>query len=180
MKHVVAMALLAAGAAQAGMIGDPVTASILINGNKVGSWDGVSSNVVGPGIEFALVDNFLGFDAVLTLDIGASTFTLKEATSNLGGPFDIAFDSIQFTDLNQTFTGVSLEAGNTWPGGTFTGSSVTANSITIFMDEPVIVGGDNWTATWDVSFASATAPEPGSIPLFAIGIGALIAWRKRQ
>ncbi len=61
MKHAVVLLLVAAGAAQAGMIGDPVTASILINGNKVGSFDGVNSNVVGPGIEFALVDNFLGF-----------------------------------------------------------------------------------------------------------------------
>ncbi len=152
------------------MITDPVSSSLSLAGG--GSWTSGGSAIVGPGVEFTRTDPSNGFTVTLGLDIADTKFTLTDFDPATSGSFNLGLDSFQFTDLNQTFAGISLEGGNTWPANTFTGSTVTAHTIQIAMDEPIIHSGNSWSATWDVTFANPT-PEPGSIALFGTGLAAL-------
>ena len=160
-------ALLLAGSAQAGMIGAPVTS--ILHTMFAGSWPSSSSATVGPGVEFTRLVNGGGGDIdTLTLDIANTSFTF---TFQDAGPdaFNQGLNGFEFTDLNQTFTGISLEPGNTFPAGTVASSSVTPNNSHIFMNNQIIPGGTTWTATWDVTFA-AQAPEPGTLPLTCLAL----------
>lgn len=170
MKSIFAIALFTAGASYAGMITDPVSSSLTLSGG--GSWTSGSSAIVGPGVEFSQVTSLGGFNLTLSLDIADSKFTLTDVDPATNGGLNLGLDAFQFTDLNQNFAGITLEGGNTWPANTFTGSSVTAHTIQITMNEKTIQSGNSWSATWDVTFANPT-PEPGSIALFATGLAAL-------
>jgi hypothetical protein len=164
--------LLVAASAQAGMIGDPVTS--ILHTAFAGSWSSGGSATVGPGIEFTRSDSSgVGFSALLTLDIAATSFTLTDFNPATSGSFNLGIDGFEFTDLNQTFAGVSLVPGNTFPNGTFTSTSVSPNTIHISMNEPVIPGGQTWSATWNVSFGSTPTPEPSTLGPLGLSLAAL-------
>ena len=164
--------LVSAGCSRAGMLGDPVTSTL--HTVAAGSWTSGSTATVGPGVEFT---ETFGFPAVLTLDIADSSFTLMFTFAGPGDMFNLGLLGFEFTDLNQTFSGVSLVPGNTFPPGSITGQSVTAHNIHVVMNEPIIPAGTTWTATWNVTSASA-APEPGTLVLSGLGALALAAPRK--
>ena len=179
MKYaVVCTMLLLAASAQAGMLGDPVT-SILHTASN-GSWPSGSATV-GPGIEFSrmvVLDPINGLS--ITLDITDTSFSFNFDDTGTTS-FSFGLDGFEFTDLNQNFAGIALEPGNKFPAGILNGSSVTPNTIHIFMNEGTIFGGAAWNATWDVTFASQV-PEPGTLPLTCVALLSLtlLAWRKRS
>ncbi|MDP8980216.1 MAG: PEP-CTERM sorting domain-containing protein [Acidobacteriota bacterium] len=149
------------------MIGDPVTSTLHISS---GGWDGSGAAIVGPGIEFSRT---FGSFAHLTLDIAASSFTLTYIKDQPSNGFNAGLDGFEFTDLIQTFAGVSLVPGNTFPNGTFTSTSVSANNIHIFMNQPIIPDGATWMATWTVNSSSSATPEPGTFALLFLGLATL-------
>jgi hypothetical protein len=170
---IVSAMLLAAASAEAGMIGDPV--SSILHTAFAGSWSSGAATV-GPGIEFSKVPMSL---ILLTLDIADTSFTLTYTDNQTFGLFNEGIDGFEFTDLNQTFAGVSLVPGNTFPNGTFTSTSVSPNTIHIFMNEPIIPGGQTWSATWNVSFGSTPTPEPSTLGPLGLGL-ATLALRPRR
>jgi hypothetical protein len=181
MRYVVVVSamLLVAASARAGMIGDPV--SSILHTAFAGSWSSGGSATVGPGIEFTRSDSSGGgFFALVTLDIAATSFTLTDFNPATSGSFNLGLDGFEFTDLNQTFAGISLVPGNTFPNGTFTSTSVSPHTIHIFMNEPIISGGQSWSATWDVSFGSTPTPEPNTLGPLGLGLAALALHLRRS
>src|SRR5258708_3090815 len=169
--------LLVVASARAGMLGDPVTG--ILHTAFAGSWSSGGSATVGPGIEFTRSDSVGGgVFALLTFDITATAFTLTDFNPATSGSFNLGLDGFEFTDLNQTFAGVSLVPGNTFPNGTFTSTLVGPNTIHIFMNEPIISGGQTWSATCNVSFGSTPTPEPGALGLLGLGLAALALQRR--
>lgn len=165
------------------MIGDSISGILHLAGG--GGWSSGNSATVNGGIEFTRTDSVdVGF-ATLTLNLSDTSFTLTFVNTGQGtvpnpsALFNAGLDGFEFTDPSQTFAGIVLQGGNTFPGGTFTSNSVTANNIHIFMNEPIIPGnGTTWTATWDVTFDGAAVPEPATFVLLAAGLAA-IATRRR-
>jgi hypothetical protein len=159
--------LVATSSASAGMLTDPVTS--ILHTAADGSWSNGNSAVIGPGVEFNKLANA---NDLLTLDIASASFTLTYVNTATFGVFNEGIDGFEFTDLNQNFTGISLVAGNTFPAGTFAGSSVSGSNIHIFMNEPQIGSGQTFSATWNVAFGSNPTPEPRTFVLLGAGLAA--------
>jgi hypothetical protein len=141
---------------QGGMTGDPITG--ILHTFAAGTWQD-STGVVGTGAEFSSTYHAGGATAILTLDIGDSSFTLKYVNNIVpkpenDGSFNLGLDGFEFTDLQQHFASVSF-TGSTggFPNNSITDVSVTDHTIHISMDEPIIPGSTTWTATWKVNFA---------------------------
>jgi hypothetical protein len=173
--------------AYGGLIGDPVTS--ILHTMAAGSWSN-SDAVVGPGVEFIQTYNPScgGPCQTISLDIDDSSFTLRFVNNfegrdnNPSGTFNLGLEGFEFTDLNQTFTGITF-AGSTggFPVASITGTSVTENTIRIFMDNPLIPGqGTEWTATWNIEAAEVAIPEPGAGILVGLGVLALLATTLRR
>lgn len=179
---------LATFPAHGSLIGDTVSSTL--HTAAAGSWTNATA-VVGAGIEFSQTYNSCnaGPCETISLDIGATTFTLRfqndfpGSANNTEGSFNLGLLGFEFTDVNQIFTNV-IFAGSTggFPVNSITNTTVTANTIHIFLNSPIIPGkGTVWTATWnfDATAAAVDLPEPASIALTALGAAALFLRRRR-
>jgi len=165
--------------AQAGMLGDPVTS--ILHTFAAGSWTGgpgPENAVVGAGIEFDRLFNFENGTLDLNLNISDTSFTLtfiNNLTPTVNNPtasFNLGLDGFEFTDLNQTFSSI-VPVSNNFPAGSVTGTSVSAHTIQIFMNEPVIPGSATWVATWNVNAAATGVPEPATVSMAGLALVAL-------
>jgi hypothetical protein len=169
------------------MIGDTVDS--ILHTAFAGSWFTSPTAVVGAGVEFDRLMTFADGTVDIALDISDTSFTLiytnalTGTTNNPAGDFNLGLDGFEFTDLAQNFTGIVF-AGSTggFPVASITGSIVTPTNIQIARNEPIISGGEAWTATWDVEFgAVASAPEPATIFLAGLALAPLaLRYRRNQ
>lgn len=158
------LALGISGAANAGLVGDTVSADLLHNGSSYGA--GFTS-VVGAGPEGAIFGNqqinFSDFGVTVTslgtfcgMSCAGETIELKLTSLDLGGITGVSFSS--------TLNGVSMA---------FTSDSVTFS----WLDQALSPNQPYLTARFQTG---GTVPEPGSLLLMGIaGLGLAMA-RKRK
>lgn len=171
--------------ANASLIG--VSVDSILNTQYSGSWT-QSTATVSSEIEFT--QSYNGGLEGISLDVGASSFTFnffndyQGSENNPSGIFNLGLLGFQLTNLNDSegaITNIVLSS-STFPDGTFTNTSFTANSFAWETVSLLIPGkGTNWTATWDITNNSTTVPEPASLLLLSMGLSALgLAAYKRK
>jgi len=166
-----------APAAQAGLIG--TTVGSVLTTQATGGWDGSSTALVGPGVEFSR--NFSSGLWLLSLDVADTSFTLHYVNNipDTGqGAANAGLLSVNLTGLSGV-TNVLLANSNFGSGLGVV--NFTANSITVPITSLIPPGGTDWSATWNITFAPAAGvPEPSSLFLsFFTGLG-LCLWRLRS
>ena len=171
---VVAMLAFAAMPASASLIGVSINGTL--DTQFAGSWTSGAA-IVGPGVEFSRTYNS-GLEG-LTMDVDASSFTFtfyndyQGAANNPNGYFNLGLLGFHLTNLNDpagAITNVVLSS-STFPAGTFSNTSFTANSFAWITPGVVIPGnGTVWTATWDVTTAQPV-PEPATLLLLGSSLG---------
>lgn len=184
MKHrifhtTLALALLAASSAHAGLIGEQVTGRISFGGGGTNYFDPANGyvpagflNVAGATVTIADPAQEFGFEDSANRDI--ADFTDSQLVIS-----DEVFSSaaswlMTFTSVNAgLFQGLSLVTDNFTPGLTY---SLSGDTITIQWAGTNSEG--NFQAVFDVRTASV--PEPGALSLLGAGLVALGFCRRRK
>lgn len=193
-----AAGLLAAGSAQASLIGSSVTGSLSVN---AGGWGVISQQfaspaTVGAGTEFTGQWRFAPAGIVqqvwdITVDIGATSLTVS-AYENTGGSNNLyAYSSKLFgialggLDLGSDIAGLSLVSGSsTWAQYDVFKATTSANGIAIdwfnldFGTGNSLPNGGSWT--WEIQrTVGQSVPEPASAGLVLVALlGAAAAGRR--
>ena len=182
-------ALMAAGSAQAGMVGDSVTAELVDFAGAGGvSTPFAASAVVGAGPEFTGVWNYTPLNQVwqVVLDIDDSGFTISFTDVGGGNNHDLS-----------GFTFLGLRLGDLDPGGTIAGVTVLGSDGAAV--QSIGLSDHGITVQWngfqfrDAAGAATTSgssrfgiqatavPEPGTTALLLAGLaGVVLATRRRR
>lgn len=174
-----ALGLMSAVPAMAGLIGSPVELNTSATGTvtitaagSAGSADG--STTVGSGVEFSYcigpnINNCVSSGLLGSIDLSDSAVSFNFGGSTFGSTGTFV---LELSGFDTTITGVSLVSG-TLATGSFVFTSSDADSMTF----TGTASGDGFgalggtTITFDVNTAST--PEPSSILLSVLGVLAL-------
>jgi len=161
-------ALLCAPAHSATLIGDTVGCSFTGGAFTCSP----SSAVVDGNAEFTIGGDF---GPVLSVDVGASSFTI---TALLDFPFGSDTFTLSSLDLGSPITGVLLSINGIISGLSSSNVSFGANFVTIFF--PDTQWSDRSSAT--IELQTSPVPIPAAFPLLAAGLGAMgfMGWRRKR
>ena len=194
------LSIFAANAVHATLVGDTVTGSLT---NKYPSWTSVPtpmnpSAVVGSGTEFNgqwkyEVPDFFSFVWDVSVDLGATSFTVSIHDKNNPGANVYAYDSPLFAidlgslNLGSPITGVNLTSGTSQFGNlTFVSWDFTADSIALTWYDIPSPSQSYGTGFWTFDIvtgndsAGATVPEPDTLVLMGLALLSLGVLRSRQ
>lgn len=186
-RLVLLASLLAAGAANASLVGDSVGARLVDFVGGVVAPQFAPTAIVGAGVEFNGTWSYAPLDQIwnVALDLGASTFTISFNDVGLNSSSDISgasFLGLQLTDLDfgSDIIGVTVLAsdGAAVQSIGFSPRGVTVNwNVFQFRDasgNPLAGGSSTF------SIQTAVVPEPASGALAAVGLLALAVLRQRN
>jgi hypothetical protein len=167
----VMLATVAAGSANASLLGQDVSASgyyIDIGGHTA----------IGDGIEFRADFEGLG---TLLFDFGASTLTIIKPGSLFAGLQwgGVVSPNITFSGFTDTITSLTLISNDGFDG-TILSPSFASNSITLNMEDFSL---SSWSGSlvFDIGTSSNNSvPEPVSLTLSALGLAGLAATRRSR
>jgi hypothetical protein len=158
----VMLATVAAGSANASLLGQNISAS----GSGIGG-----QAVIGGGVEF--VADYWGDH--LYFDFGANTITITKSPWLVGLS---GYGDYVFSGFTNTITSLTLVSDGGF-AGSILNPSFTSGSVTFNMEFV-----DMWSVTelmFEIGTASDNAvPEPASLALFAFGFAALAATRRSR
>jgi hypothetical protein len=163
-KLAFAACVVAAGfstSANASLLGDTIYAS--------GTTLGPASAVIGSGIEFSGISNYIKFD------FGADTLTL---TSTANVSWSDFFATYLFSGFDEKITGFNIASNKGFYGNVLTNFSFTPNSISVNM-----AGGradSTGRLVFNITTASAAVPEPTTVALFGLGLLGFAASRRKS
>lgn len=172
-----AIMMLAAGTANAGLIGTTVTASSTGEGIVCPDNATSCSATIGDGPEFEFLE-FVSIGGEL-FDFGDSSLTVSPATEGnffwtlSVNPF------VVFSGFEVPITGLSIISNNGYSGDILSGFSFTPDSITLLMGQSAREGSDA-ALVFGISLGSAS-PVPAPAPLLLLGFGlAGLVWSRRR
>ena len=185
-RAAVVAGLLAAGSAQAGLLGDSVGAKLEDIAGGVVAPQFTPTAIVGAGVEFTGTWSYAPLNQVwnVALDIGASSFTITFTDVGVNASHDIS-----------GFTFMGLVLSDLDPGGIITGVSVLSGQAGVqsvgFSDHGITVqwnifqfrnadGNPINSGSSTFGFQTAPVPEPAPAGLLALGLLTLAVVRKRQ
>lgn len=185
-RAAVVAGLLAAGSAQAGLLGDTVGAKLQDIAGGVVAPQFSPTAVVGAGVEFTGTWTYAPLNQVwnVALDIGASSFTITFTDVGINASHDIS-----------GFTFMGLVLSDLDPGGIITGVSLLSGQAGVqsvgFSDHGITVqwnifqfrnadGNPINSGSSTFGFQTAPVPEPAPAGLLALGLLTLAVVRKRQ
>jgi hypothetical protein len=193
LKVVALSALLAAGSANAGLVGDTVTAQMVPlfdnNANFPGDATTIPNQfnptaVVGAGVEFSgqWAIPFQGVHYITTVDLSDNAFTVtmdsQGSSHGIFGPPLLEID-LGSLDLGSDITGVTLSSGY---AGVIGSTSFTKDSVKLvwtgFWD-----GNFGTVASWTFDLKTAAPPaaisEPASTTIVALGLLGVALTRRK-
>ena len=163
MKLTILAALFSAlvAPAHASLIGETIQTQYLFP-NTSTIFSGPISTVVAPGSEL------LNFASFATIEFSATNILIvltRNAQLN-----NVAFDGLEFSDVNPAFQGVTLDPATNYAG--FTSSRISSDAKTIFVNLEDLPGLTGQRISIDVG--ASAVPEPGYSFVLATVLFALL------
>ena len=185
-RFVLLASLLAAGAANASLIGDSVGAILVDQSGGVVAPPFVPTAIVGAGVEFTGTWSYAPLNQIwnVALDIDASTFTISFNEVGINSSSDISgftFFGVGLSDLDfgSNIIGVTVLASD---GAAVQSIGFTPRGVTVQWDSLLFrdaSGNPLRGGSSTFSIQTAAVPEPATGALAALGLLGMALLRKR-